>query len=333
MNKTTLFVGDCNNLLALTAIEFNPNAVLINTLNYRQFINTSIKYTGYTSLADLPKDLNVFYTLLTQADKIIYCPPKRWSDKKTVDLENPTDSIQGLTEYYLYVISKNKNNVHGLNLINFNPAPYVKTSHYDTIQKSLWIVGCSTTAGVGVEHNEKYGMLLSKTLNLPAVFLAEPGSSISWAADQILRSNIQTQDIVIWGLTSDDRFCLWNKNVPVHVSLFYTQNHNFNFENFGISKATIKELLLHKTHLVTHIQKIYEAVNFCAKIKANLLIFNIHSSNTLNLYLNNVKEFLPYLNPLNTSIDIGNDQFHPGPKQHQAYADFCHSALKKLQYI
>lgn len=331
MKKNTLFVGDCGESLCQTAKQFDSEAVLINQDNFTNFINSTSSVTGYTSLADLPKDLSVFYNLLNCADKIVYCPPVNWSDQKTINLEDPTNSIQGLTEYYLYVINKNKNNVVGLDLSNFDSSPYInlKTGRPSNDQ-SLWIVGCSTTAGIGVDDNERYGVLLSKRLNLPVSFLADSGSSITWAADQILRSDIREQDIVVWGLTSEHRLIFWN---PSANELMHVHSHSENIEQLELSHKTINRLLVHKTNLLSAIQKIHEVSNFCNKIKANLLIFNVHSSNTLNLHLNNVNEFLVYLSTFDKYIDIGNDNKHPGPKQHQAYADFCHSALKQLQYI
>lgn len=331
MKKITLFVGDCNESLCQTAKQFDSEAVLIDQSNFTNFTNSTSGFTGYTSLADLPKDLSVFYDLLNCADEIVYCPPNSWSDQKTVNLEDPTNSIQGLTEYYLYVTSKNKNNVVGLDLSNFDSTPYInlKTDRPSN-DRSLWVVGCSTTAGIGVDDNERYGVLLSKRLNLPVSFLADPGSSINWAADQILRSDIQEQDIVVWGLTSEDRMSFWN---PSTNKLMHVHSHSKDVEQLKLSYKTINQLLVHETNLLSAIQKIYEVSNFCNKIKAKLLIFNIHSSNTLNLHLNNVKEFLVYLSTSNKYIDVGNDNRHPGPKQHQAYADFCHSALKQLKYI
>ena len=113
MKKNKLFVGDCDISVAQTAKQFDSDAVLINSNNYEYFLNTCNKFTGYTSVADLPKDLSIFYNLLNTVDSIKYCPPKFWSDGKVADLKDITSSIQGITEFYLYAVNKIKNNVDG----------------------------------------------------------------------------------------------------------------------------------------------------------------------------------------------------------------------------
>lgn len=329
MKKTTLFVGDCDQTVAQTACQFDHNAVLINSDNYEKFLYAEDKFTAYTALADLPTDLSIFYKLLTIADCIKYCPPKIWSDNKTLDVDNPDSSIQGLTELFLHAVNKFKNNVSGLNLSNYIDCYSELADQRQTSDKQLWVVGCSTTYGVGVDATERYGHLLHRRLNLPVSFLAKISSSISWAADQILRSDICSNDIVVWGLTEVNRLTLWNEfeNKSVHI------NAASKFDNNIFPADLVYGMLTHKTNFFIAIQKILEVVNFCNKLQIKLLIVNIHSSESLNLHLRTIKEFFPYTNQLGNFVDLGTDNQHPGPLQHQAYADFCHSALKKLQYI
>jgi hypothetical protein len=331
MKNITLFVGDCNTDIAKTAQQFDSNAILIDCNNYKQVLQSTHGFTGYTSLADLPKNLAVFCELLDVADSIRYCPPAKWSDGKTIDFENVTTSIQGLTEFYLHAINKIKNNVIGLTLENFKLSPYLTLADTRKTQNAqLWVAGCSTTAGVGVNNVERYGELLGNWLNLPVSFLAEPCSSISWAADQILRSDIKPNDIVVWGLTSENRLTMWDERYhrPVHVN-----NRSDAVSNTSLSTQSLNKLLVHKTNFFLAIQKVIEVSNFCKKIQAKLLIINIHASVSLALHLIGIEEFFLYTHPSNQPIDIGNDSEHAGPKQHQSYADFCQTALKKLNYI
>lgn len=328
MKKNTLFVGDCDESVMQTARQFDNNAVLIDSNNYNQFLESPTGMTGYTSLADLPKNLTIFCSLLDSADTIRYCPPVMWSDHKICNFEDVTLSIQGTTELYLYAINKLKKNVVGLDLTQFNIDPYLSLNDIrKTKDKQLWIIGCSTTAGVGVTEFERYGYLLSKSLDLPVSFLTQDGASISWGADQILRSDIKSDDIVVWGLTSENRLTLWDELLcrPKHVTA--------NSDNSGLALTSINQFLVHKTNFFVAIQKILEVVNFCNKIQAKLLIINILSKTLLNLHLINIQEFFLYTHPLGQNLDIGSDNLHPGPKQHQAYADFCNIALKKLNYI
>jgi hypothetical protein len=332
MKKNTLFVGDCTELLAIEATKFDPSAVLIDFNNYNNFNDQCTEVTGYTSLADLPKDLSIFWNLLNWADKIIYCPPKLWSDRKSIDIDNPLNSMQGLTEYYLYATNKKKNNVIGLDLPYVDSNLYVKLNNTrDTDSKCLWVAGCSTTSGKGIKYDERYGAILSRQLNCTEILLAEPKTSIAWAADQILRSDIRAHDIVVWGLTNENRLRFWNagNNEVEHVCV----GHKTYIDKIDLSSATLNRLLVHQTNLYVAIQSIHQVVNFCNKIQAKLLIFNIHSSETLNLHLRDITEFKMYLNNNNTYLDLGTDNAHPGPNQHQAYADFCYLSLNQLNYI
>ena len=65
----------------------------------------------------------------------------------------------------------------------------------------LWVAGCSFSSAVGVESDERWGHYVSNHFNLPEVNIAQGGASITFAADQILRSDIRPSDRVIWGLT------------------------------------------------------------------------------------------------------------------------------------
>jgi hypothetical protein len=330
MKKKILFVGDCDSAVATMAQDFDHTATLINTDNYQQYLQSTTGITGYTSLADLPKDLNIFISLLKVSDSIIYCPVTAWSDGKSADINDITSSMQGITEFWLYNIDKIKNNVTGLDVTKFDVTPYLSLADTRKTQdRQLWSVGCSTTFGVGVETTERYGYLLGKSLDLPVSFLAQPSSAISWAADQILRSDIKPNDIIVWGLTSENRLTLWDdidkKNI--HICPKSTKSDSI------LSNSIINKLLIHKTNFSTAIQRVHEVVNFCNKINAKLLILGIYPSDSLTSHLNNIKQFFPYTYPFYQSIDLGSDNKHPGPVQHQAYADFCQSLLKKLCYI
>lgn len=330
MKNKVLFVGDCHEYLADAAKKFDPLAILINHENHEHFIKEKTKWVGYTSLGDLPKDLSIFNRLISIADQIFYCPPKKWSDNKHAkDATCFTDSIQGLTEFYLYSTHKLHSNVSGLETNKFDVDQYLELKEKRKIDSiCLWVAGCSTTDGVGVLPEERYGHLLEKKLNLPAIFLTKPASSISWAADQILRSDIRAGDIVVWGLTNEHRLFLWDPYYKNMADVKYDSKNKF-----GFSSRTIGELQLHETNLAIAIQQIDAVKNFCQKTNSKLLLVNIHSSIALNLHLIPIKEFFLYICETDDYIDTGNDGLHPGPKQHQDYANFCYQALTKLQYI
>jgi hypothetical protein len=337
-----LYIGDTNIELAEQAISVDPRAFLIDHSNYKEFLNKSPNnsaITAYTSLGDLPKlssNNNAIYSVLSLADNIYYCPPAVWSDNKSIDFTNITNSLHGLTEFILYHFAQQKNNVYGLDLTKYSTQLYTElVDSRKTDGRQLWVAGCSMSHAIGVDKNQRYGQLLAESLGLPVSFLTNPGSSISWAVDQLVRSDIQAGDIVILGLTDETRFPYWlTKNKVWHV----TTNHHNHIDQLpftNLSTSIVDRLITDNNCMYQSVVRIHQLVNFCSKIDAKLLIVGLLASEELQLLLHNQPTFINYKNfelPF-SFIDLGTDDMHPGPLQHQLYTDFCQSALKKLNYI
>jgi hypothetical protein len=273
-----LFVGDITQELADYATQYGKS-ILVTKKNYQDIISQSKKQDmiAHTSFGDMekvtPKEAP-FYTLLLSADQIVYYPPSQWSDHSD---RYQLHSMQRITEYYLYDINRLKNNVTGLNLDH-----YTKNCKYlnlwDTRKSdnpALWVSGCSISHGDGVKNDQRYGQLLSDDLKLPVNWLTNPGSSIEWAADQILRSDIRSNDVVVWGLTSEYRATEWdNKKVK-----------NINTYSFDASETGSLSLVSEETRLYKALIAINQVENFCLKIKAQLILFPLISSESLRLHL------------------------------------------------
>jgi hypothetical protein len=319
-----IFFGDNDVELSKIATSADPSAFLLTSKNYIDYVNGLDFTTAYTGLADLPKDISLVVKILDLADTITYCPPAVWSGT----------GIQEYTEFLLLMFNKFKNNVINLNLDNLNFSKYVSladTRRVDGTQ--LWVAGCSFSHGVGITSENRYGELLSKKLNLPVSHLTQSGSSIEWAADQILRSDVRENDIVVWGLTNEYRFPYWNNKTDKAGHI--TQSVIDSGTNFTLDRFVAKQLICNDNHLQYQaIIHIFQVINFCKKINAKLLILGLLTSHLSVLFLNNIKEFFPYFNTSSFNhIDYGDDNLHPGIKQHQAYAEYCHQSLKKLNYI
>lgn len=319
-----IFFGDNDVGLSQVATSADPTAFLLTAENYIDYVNGLDFTTAYTGLADLPKNISLVVKILDLADTITYCPPKVWSG----------DGIQEYTEFLLLMFKKFKNNVINLNINNQNFSKYVSLA--DTRQDSkqqLWVAGCSISHGVGIASENRYGELLSKKLNLPVSYLTKTGSSIEWAADQILRSDVRENDIVVWGLTSEYRFPYWNNTADkvAHLSPAVIESGT----NLPIDRFVAKQLICNDNHLQYQaLIHIFQVINFCKKTNAKLLILGLLTSHLSVLFLDNIKEFFPYFNTSSFDyIDYGDDALHPGIKQHQAYADYCYQSLKKLNYI
>lgn len=319
----TLFVGDCTEDLALHAKDYDSSAFLVDSNNYKEYlIPTNKTSTAYTSAADLPKITRtecVFLQVLQAADKIYYHPPSLWSDYKD---EFSLQNMQKITEYFLYLLQREKNNVQGLDLSSYKNNNYLKlggvrNSGY-AIQ--LWVAGCSITAGVGVKDHERYPVIVSKLFNKSFVDLSKGGSSIEFSADQILRSDLCQGDVVLWGLTSEYRALIWDRKTQTGSSI---NPYNFDYKNTNCADDIVDETRLYKAVI-----SFAQVENFCKKIGAHLIAVPIICSESLQLLLHDHESYyqIPY-QPC--YLDLGLDNVHPGPLQHQWYANQIKTILEK----
>ena len=306
-----LFVGDNTEYLANIAKEFDPCATLVDFSNYKQILN--IHYTSgtiYTALADLPKidDQNVLYDLMLKADKIFYRPPEIWSDKLDKFSWN---NQQILSEYLLNNVNSRRHNVDGINKLFYSDSiKYLNLVNMrSTTSRCLWVSGCSVAQGIGVDINQRFSNLISDNIKIPLVSLAIEGSSLELQADQILRSDIQKDDIVIWGLTSELRLPTFEGELRPGQNL---------------------DDRMSETRLYKAITSVHQVINFCEKVSARLILFPAISTEHLRLMLANVKQYydFPYQSKF---VDLGTDNLHPGPKQHQLWANYCIDIIKQTQ--
>jgi hypothetical protein len=149
-----------------------------------------------------------------------------------------------------------------------------------------------------------------------------------WSADQLLRSDIQKGDIVVWGLTSLFRFPYYSDNKLIHVnSRLYQQDPK-------LKKIVKPDVLLSKNNFYQTLTSVHCVINFCEKIKADLIIASLLDNDIVH----HIKDY-PNLvmlsglwgqEPTESFFDIGTDNQHPGPKTHQFYAD---EICKKLNFM
>jgi len=342
MNKITIFVGDIGPETAASALAFDQSAVLLTCENYTNFLNDELpNSTFYTALGDLPKPDNIIYRILDKADDIYYCPCSVWSDNKEVDCTNVVTSTKGRTEFILFTFATIKNNVHNLDLSSYltkNIAGLVDQRKSQLPQ--LWVAGGSDTNGVGITKDQRYGSLLGKMLDMEVSFLSVSCASIKWLADQIIRSDIRAGDFVVVGLVPATRFPYWSSidKKIVHINLQFDKSVE-NYKNLDITKSTITNLLLSDHLIYESMVSLYQIISFCRKIQAKLLILGLQCTEEITIQLHNVPEFVNYVNldsesiHVKESVDFGDDGRHPGPLQHQLYADFCYNAFKKLNYL
>jgi hypothetical protein len=189
--------------------------------------------------------------------------------------------------------------------------------------KTLYIAGCSVSHGTGVNDHERYGEILAKKLGLPCIFLTMPASNIAWQSDRILQADIRSNDIVVWGLTNFARVIVadttdW-RGYPVanYTTILDKSQRYFSldyFDSWLLSMSCIKQIL--------------QVENVCQKIGVDLCLANLLETTIVPLlfkqqsnYVDCLEKWKPDHDGKFDYIDLGNDNSHPGPAQHQVYAD------------
>jgi hypothetical protein len=195
----------------------------------------------------------------------------------------------------------------------------------------IWIVGCSFAHGSGVRSDERFGKLISVELNLPVSFLTQAGTSIEWAADQILRSDIRPGDIVVWGLTGASRFTYLDElNELNHVRIE-------NFDQIKNLHTVIDKNLLVSNHMIYKaITCIEQVKNYLEKLNCKFVVAVLPlntSAHDLQIleYTSTLKHAILLFNTNDYSfIDYGTDNLHPGPNHNKWYAEQILTHLGKL---
>jgi hypothetical protein len=317
MNNITLFVGSNDRYLSECAIKFDKNSWLVDSRNFSKFLDISQDTVAYTSMADLPKitqKRNVFFDVLDHAGTIFYCPPQQWPDHCD---DFSAWSEQTMTEYLLSTINKQKGNVKGLVLPSWTTNPYLQLFDVRRTQSpQLWVSGCSISHGVGVNPNEKFGAILSNKLQLPVSFLTTSGTSIPWAADQLLRSDIKAGDFVVWGITSEYRSMLFDRTL-LHKNL-----HSFSGSESRNIGSNLQDLVFKA------VMSIHQVVNFCRSVNATLIMLPVLSTEQLGVLMHDCPDWhcMTYQAAF---LDVGRDNVHPGPLQHARWAEFCYAVIQK----
>lgn len=315
-----LLVSSSTEHLLEKSKEFSSDAILVNEKNY--LTTVVLDGVGYTSTIEF-KNKDKFLQALELSSEVIYILDP---NIKTLNSNNPSLLDKEFTELLLYRINQTKK-IIGIDTII---TPDVILDNIKKISQladkrsgnrsTLWAVGCSYTFGVGVDDHQRWGHILGTLINFPVSFLAARGASISWAADQILRSDIKKDDIIVWGITTLNRFPYYDSERGVTHN--NTRQHNLNVVLLMIND----DYMYYQS--ITHILQV---INFCNKIGCKLLLVGLLSSERDLLYYKNFPNYYHRHNPnssKNNLIDLGTDNSHPGPKQHQAYADAIYNQLK-----
>jgi len=319
----TLFVGDSDLSSMDAALQLDSSATLVDEASIDCFLNTK-SGTFFTGLCFVQK-LDLFLRVCQTASKIYYCPPAVWSDQKA-GVSEQQKYVEIILSYVGQTIE-----VHGLDL-TANPYSFLNQDYRFAQRKTdaqqIWVTGCSITQGDGVTQSESWKNVVSEHFNMPYSDLSLRGSSITWQSDQICQSDINSGDLVFWGLTAHVR-------LPV---VYEPDNSLFHLHAGSYQKSHLKEkvksypidLLTNKTLVYHNVMAIRRAVNFCKKAGANLVIMALMYDWDLIYKFYNVRPFRQAISWPDQWLDLGTDNIHPGPKQHRLFAEQFIDFYKEL---
>jgi hypothetical protein len=299
-----LFVGNTDVSLSIAAKNYSPSAEFIEQANLNNIKNIDV---GYISIGD--HSIESFATVLALAEELYYVPSSSWDS-----------STKFQTEFWLKYFSHRKP-VHNFTPTHVNSDMLELVDQRKTDDQQLWVAGDSFTVGTPwVELDETYRQILSNRLELPVSVLAKGGSSISWAVDQILRSDVRAGDIVVLMLTSIHRFPYYDGKL----------NHIFGRSwelNPKLNKIINQNILVLPHLLYIACRSISQLVLDSQKVGYRLVITKTPLDDTEPEFA--MLDFLSgfscfahnYYDSDAKLIDYGNDNDHPGPLQHQHYAN------------
>jgi hypothetical protein len=183
-----------------------------------------------------------------------------------------------------------------------------------TDTQQIWVVGCSHTLGAGIGTSARYAALVAKSLNLPCTVLASSGTSIEWAADQILRSDIRANDIVFWGITSNGRISHYARDGLVHVTAStYITNAKLNNQ---VPMGNLDNI----DRLYHNVRSVHQVVNKSRNVGAQLYMLDVTKNPVLSTFLYGLDNYAQGIAYYEDFVDFGRDGQHPGPEQHKIYA-------------
>jgi hypothetical protein len=182
----------------------------------------------------------------------------------------------------------------------------------------LWVFGCSHSFGIGLRKDEKnYGTLLSEKLNIPLKLVARGGTSTHFSLRHLVNANLNERDIVVWQITTAERFSYKEQNVVFECLLSLRPKQKF------IDFFTDEQLYFQQLSFLNI------GINYLRAKKVKFVITSIvaQSSYTIPL-INEYIKYPEYCIAPNYAIDKGTDNLHAGPLSHQNLSNFLYNHIQ-----
>lgn len=289
---------------------------LLNSNNLEDAIKSKTITDYCTSLEDLSLKIDDIPFLLNNVQEINFLDQDNYLDPE----KNSNESL-GVICYHL--LNEFRNTIKIEKEINEKLFRYwietviMQDRLFDRPQgKTLWVAGCSFSSAVGVAPEERWSNLVAESIGFIEVNMAQGGGSIYDASDHIIRADLQKGDIVVWGLTSLDRVdLLVNARLKGITAVQAISDENCR-EYFNINWVGSN------TQRVVALKQIYQVIAHCKKIGVELYLINLIDNDWLPKVLCQKTNFIDlHVKEMpKMFIDLGSDNLHPGPLQHQSYA-------------
>lgn len=282
------------------------------------------KKSYYTSLEDLGIKIGQWHQVLDYVDSIILVD---------LDLSFPTkiddEDIHLYINFFKTLKARYYNKTKNFAWVNELPNMFAKTNATRKDDNPcMWAAGCSITYGSAIDANDSFVNIVANNVGLDVALLAWPGATIINQCDQLLRSDIRKDDLVILGITN-------------YARVDYAEN--FDWKSYTIFDITLDNQKLKYwnidyfesyTQSYGCIKGIQQVINFCQKVGAKLVLINLFDQAWSSLVFGELPYYIDATSDLNADgspmyIDVGSDNVHPGPKQHKEYANKILNLIKE----
>jgi hypothetical protein len=293
--------GMRNKTLYLTHPQFDFSVVNTKSKLLTNITQSLDDCEYHTSLGDVSSQDII--NIATQFSNITFVPDK-------FDPNEPIYHETVVLGNYLSNITQ----VHGLNVAL--PKTFTDKIPQRPQSPTLWVFGCSHSHGVGLQSRDQiYSNIIAKELKLPLMSVTKPGSSLHWSLRQLMSANIESNDTVIWQLTTPGRLSRFNGNAIEEVLLARTTDRHL-LEVNNENQIYFDQLTL-----------LMFGVKYLRALNVRLVITSLDNVNETK-YRKEYTQYPEYCYAPGFNVDLGDDNFHYGPLSHKNLATCILNHLK-----
>lgn len=259
----------------------------------------------HSSLGDA--SFETLVNIALQCDKVVFHPEQFDQDSE----------LEKSTMLMLHYLS------HRITIDNFSASKPFDTVNLDLSSSQdpcLWVFGCSHSYGVGLDHeSQRYSNILAESLHLPLRLIAEPGSSLGWSLNHMIRSEIKSSDTVVWQITTPGRLSKYQGNKKIlHTKIAH---HPALLDFFSDDQM-----------FFDHVNLLHQGVAFLRAKKVKFAMTSIlpKDSDWFYTYNQEYVKFPEYCYTPDFTVDFGHDGVHAGPLSNKLLASSLHD---HIQYI